>query len=112
MGFGERLLGTTSATQRVTISNMGNAMAALTSIVPSNLDFVVTATSCAATLAPAATCFADVAMRPVGFGPRIGQLLVNSNAPDSPARVELGGTGCRPVGVGTGRSGTRNNCAP
>lgn len=112
IGFGERLLGTTTASQRVTITNAGNAMATLTSVVPSNLDFVVTGTSCGATLAPALTCFADVAMRPVGFGPRTGQLLVNSNAPDSPAHVDLAGTGCRPAGVGAGRSGTRNNCAP
>jgi parallel beta-helix repeat protein len=112
MGFGERLLGTTSPTQRVTITNIGSVEAVIGSIVASNTDFLVVTNGCAARLAPALSCFADIAMRPVGFGQRVGQVFVNSNAAGSPAHLDLGGTGCRPFMPGGSRSGLRFNCAP
>ncbi len=113
MSFGERLLGTTSATQRVTIRNIGNAPARISSITASP-DFVVLGNTCTLALAPTSTCFADVALRPVGFGPRPGSLFVNSNVVGSPNVVGLGGTGCRPFSSSSSRfgMGTGFNCAP
>jgi hypothetical protein len=112
MGFGNRLFNTTSPTQRVTITNIGTSLATFAAIETSNLDFLVSNTTCGATLAPAATCFADVAMRPVGFGPRTGQLVVSSNGAGSPQVVNLVGSGCRPYTGSLNRSGTPLNCAP
>jgi HYDIN/CFA65/VesB family protein len=112
MGFGDRLIGTTSATQRVTITNVGGVDAALTGLNPS-AGFLVTGTTCSLTLAPQATCFADVAMRPVGFGLRIGQFVVSSNSADSPIAVNLSGNGCRPFSVSINRlGGSGFNCSP
>jgi hypothetical protein len=112
MGFGERLLGTSSASQRVTITNVGRVPAIINSITASNEDFKVIGAPCGTALLPAATCFADVAMRPVGFGLRIGQLIVTSNAVGSPHSVDLAGTGCRPFSTPSARSGLRLSCAP
>jgi secreted trypsin-like serine protease len=110
IGFGDRLVGTQSASQRVTVTNEGGGIAVMGPLNAS-LDFVVS-TSCGQTLAPGASCFADVAMRPVGFGPRQGQLLVNSNSAGSPHAVDLLGSGCRPFNASSNRLGTRSNCSP
>ncbi len=113
ISFGDRLLGTTSATQRVTIRNIGNAPAVITSIT-SSTDFLVSSNTCTLPLAPTSTCFADVALRPVGFGPRSGQLFVNSDVAGSPNVVGLFGTGCRPPGASASRLGMGSgfSCAP
>jgi hypothetical protein len=113
VSFGDRLLGTSSATQRVTIRNIGNLPAAITSITASP-DFVVSNNTCTLPLAPTLSCFADVALRPVGFGPRSGSLFVNSNATGSPNVVNLFGTGCRPFSSSSSRFGVGSgfNCAP
>jgi parallel beta-helix repeat protein len=111
IGFGDRLLGTTSSSQRVTIANVGNSPAVLSAPVLTTTDFLVT-TTCGITLAPASTCFADVSLRPVGFGPRLGQLFINSNANGSPNVVDLSGTGCRPFSSASSRFGARFDCLP
>ena len=111
IGFGDRLLGTSSASQRVTIANVGNAPAVLQSPVLTTTDFLVT-TTCGATLAPASSCFADVSLRPVGFGPRQGELLINSNAVGSPVAVALSGSGCRPFSRASSRLGANFGCLP
>jgi trimeric autotransporter adhesin len=110
IGFGDRLIGTTSASQRVTIANVGNAPASLSPPTLTSTDFLVT-TTCGITLAPASTCFADVTLRPVGFGPRQGQLLVNSNAVGTPP-VDLSGSGCRPFSAASRRLGANFGCLP
>lgn len=112
MGFGDRLFGTTSPTQRVTITNIGNSPATFGSIVTSNLNFLVSGTTCGLTLAVGAECGVDVAMRPAGFGLLNGLLLVNSNATGSPHEVALAGSGCRPFTGAGARTGERKNCAP
>ena len=111
IGFGDRLFASTSPAQRVTIANVGNAPAALSTPASTAVDFLVT-TTCGATLAPGTTCFADVSMRPVGFGPRTGQLLVGSSAEGSPGVVNLSGAGCRPYVGNSNRGGGRSACAP
>jgi len=111
IGFGDRLLGSTSGTQRITITNVGNAPAAL-GLGMSNTDFLISFTSCAATLAPAASCYADVVLRPVGFGPRSGSLVITSNSSASPQGVQLSGSGCRPYSTGSSRLGSSFGCSP
>jgi hypothetical protein len=96
----------------VSLTNIGGLTANL-SLAVSSIDFILGGTSCGATLAPQASCTADVSFRPIlGFGPRTGALVVNSNSPNSPLSVILGGTSCRPfIGLGS-RTGTSSNCAP
>src|ERR1700693_4842412 len=111
MGFGDRLLGTSSTGQRVIITNVGSADALLSSVTSTTLDFLVSS-NCGPTLAPQSTCFADVQLRPVGFGPRSGQMIFSSNADGSPHQVNLSGTGCRPFGRPAGRLGSSFSCSP
>jgi hypothetical protein len=111
IGFGDRLLGSTSGTQRITITNVGNASATLSESM-ANTDFVIVFTSCTATLAPASSCYADVALRPVGFGPRPGAFIVNSNTAASPQGVGLSGSGCRPYSTSSSRLGSSFGCSP
>jgi hypothetical protein len=112
IGFGDRAIGTQTSGRTVSLTNIGGATANL-SLAVSSLDFLLGGTSCGATLAPQASCSAEVAFRPIlGFGPRTGALVVTSNSSNSPLSVILGGTSCRPfVGLGS-RTGTSSSCAP
>ena len=112
IGFGERLIGSQSPTQRVTISNYGGSDAALTALGASNLDFLVAGTSCGVTLAPQSSCFADVVMRPVGLGHRQGQFVVNTPAGGTPHSVDLSGLGCLPFDISNNRLGASSRCGP
>jgi hypothetical protein len=111
IGFGNQVIGSKSAAQKVTVKNDGGAIAVLAafSVGP---DFKLIGTSCGSTLEAGASCSADVAMIPQGFGQRSGQLLVNSNAAGSPNVVNMVGTGCRPFFFGTNRVGPASNCSP
>ncbi|HEX5634944.1 MAG TPA: choice-of-anchor D domain-containing protein, partial [Gemmatimonadales bacterium] len=109
IGFGERLGGTQSPSQRVTVTNEGGADAAGLAVSINTPHFVVLNSSCGPVLAPQSTCFADVAFQPIGFGPKRATLSVSSTAPT--ATVSLSGAGCRPPQANPGRSG-RPNCAP
>ena len=111
LGFGDRLIGTPSPAQHVTVTNDGNAPAIFTGFNVSP-DFVVVSNTCTAQLAPNDTCVVDVAMRALSAGPVGGQLLVNSNAVHSPSTVDLSGTGCRPFVSANNRFGARSACSP
>lgn len=111
ISFGNRLIGTQSVAQRVTVSNDGGATATLGAFSAS-LDFVIVNTSCGPSLAQGESCFADVAMRPLGFGTRAGELSFTSNAAGSPHRVDLLGLGCRPFSLGNNRGGGGSSCSP
>jgi parallel beta-helix repeat protein len=117
MGFGQRIIGSDSPPQRLTITNDGAAPASLTGVTftqpeaSGRAEYSLGGTSCGATLAPQASCTADVVFKALGFGSRQGELQVPSNSSDSPARVQLGGTGCRPLTPDIIRTG-RDPCAP
>jgi len=111
IGFGDRMGGTQSPAQRITLTNEGGVAANLT-LALSSPHFVVLNTNCGATLAPQRSCTSDVTFQPQGFGPKRGQYVVTSNSPDSPIRVELSGAGCRPVLISQGRGTPLNNCTP
>ena len=71
-------------------------------------------TSCGATLAAQATCNADIEFKAMGFGLAAAVLIdatMQSNSSDSPARVQVNGTGCRPLTADIIRTG-RDPCAP
>jgi hypothetical protein len=111
MSYGTRSFGTTSPTQTITVRNIGGAVAIVNSIAASP-DYVITRNTCTTSLAPLATCEADVAMLPTGYGQRRGVVTVNSNDERSPHLVDLLGTSCRTSGLVLGRLGIASGCAP
>lgn len=112
IGFGDRVIGSQSTPQQVVITNVGGAPATL-SLSTSSIDYVIASTTCTASLDSQASCFANVAFRPLlGFGPRPASFIVNSNTVGSPHAVNLDGTGCRPYLASGDRSGSSSNCSP
>ncbi len=109
IGFGGRMAGTLSTGQRVTVTNTGTADATLQPFVI-DLEYRIVANTCGATLPVGASCYADVAFFPLGFGPRPGTLTIDGNDAASPHNVKLDGTGCRPFMVG--RDFFEDSCAP
>jgi len=109
IGYGNRMFGTQSDSQRIAVVNDGGALATLSPFAVS-VDYLIVGNTCGLTLASQATCFADVAFRPLGFGPRPGQFTFTSNSANSPHSVDMLGTGCRPFTV-SGRGAT-SACAP
>jgi hypothetical protein len=112
IGFGDRMGGTASSPQRITIVNDGGANAVGLTIGVNTAHFRVINTSCGPLLAAQASCFAEVVFQPFGFGPKRDTFSVRSNAPGSPHTVSLSGAGCRPVAVTQSRGGVSINCAP
>lgn len=95
--FRSTQLGTTSASQNVTLTNTGSAALNLTSITASG-DFVLvsTATSCPYTggsVGVSGTCTIDVGFKPTALGARAGSVSITDNAPGTPQSVSLSGTG-------------------
>ncbi|WP_325564988.1 choice-of-anchor D domain-containing protein [Actinospica sp.] len=91
LSFGNQTVGTTSAAQAVTISNTGNAAAAISS-VSAGSPFGQT-NNCGSSLAAGASCTANVTFAPTAASSASGSLTVNSNATNSPLSVALSGTG-------------------
>lgn len=91
LAFGPIVAGA-SASLQVTLSNTGTA--AITNLVLTTTgDYAVTIPCPAATLAPGATCTAQVTFAPTALGARPGTLTVRSSDPRSPVVVPLTGTG-------------------
>ncbi len=93
--FASRTVGTTSASQAVTLMNSGSASLSIASIVASG-DFAASP-ACPASLAVGASCTIDVRFTPSAVGARSGALTVTSNASGSPHSVALSGTGLAPA---------------
>ena len=111
LGFGSRVIGSQSTSQQVTITNIGGATASV-DLAMSTIDFLISGNNCGATLAPQASCSANVTFRPLGFGTRLGSFVVNGNAANAPQSVVITGTGCRPFSAGSSRFTTESSCAP
>lgn len=92
VGFGAQVIGTAGATLSITLANVGNAAATFTGAFVVSGDFSQTST-CGGTLAACASCTIVLRFSPSDLGPRTGTLTVTSNAPGSPQRVNLSGTG-------------------
>ena len=109
IGFGNRMGGTQTSSQRVTVFNEGGAEAVALNLSITTPHFLIVNTTCGNALAPQSSCFADVVFQPTGFGPKRATLNVSSTAPT--VGVSLSGAGCRPPQANLGRS-SRLNCAP
>jgi hypothetical protein len=66
---------------------------------------------CPASLPQGGRCTVFITARPAIPGLRAGSLVIESNAADSPARVPLEATGCRPFNVRDARQGL-GACTP
>jgi hypothetical protein len=113
IGFGDRMAGTRSAPQRITVTNEGGGDAIGVSVGVNTPHFLVVGTTCGQTILSQSTCFADVLFAPQGFGPRRDTFFVrSSNDPASPATTNVSGAGCRPVTITSSRGGPAISCAP
>ncbi|MGA3327934.1 MAG: choice-of-anchor D domain-containing protein [Terriglobia bacterium] len=96
--FANQPLGTTSASQPVTLSNAGNAPLAITSITAST-NFGATNT-CAGSVAASGSCTINVTFSPTATGPLTGTLTITDNAngvTGSTQTVSLSGTWTAPA---------------
>ncbi len=90
--FGAQAVGTTSAPQRVTLTNTGKATLSISAIAVSG-DFGQSGCPSPGSLAEGASCELAVTFTPAAGGSRTGSILITSDAPDSPHTVNLSGTG-------------------
>lgn len=88
--FGDQLVGSTSATQTVTLTNAGTAKLTVGAITTTP-DFTHPSKTCTATLAAGSSCTISVAFAPKSTGSVTGTLTVGTNG-----TVALSGTGIVP----------------
>jgi len=105
VAFGNQLLGTTSASQSVTLTNPNPVYKlTITSITlggSNATDFsLLSSGSCpytGGTVMPASSCTVDIAFTPSAEGSLSATVSVADNAADSPQSISLTGTGTEPV---------------
>jgi hypothetical protein len=98
LNFGNESLGTTTASQRVTLANNTGGPLAIANIWlagANSSDFSMT-TSCASSLAAGSSCTISLTFTPSAAGARAASLTVSDNASNSPQAVALTGTGLNP----------------
>ena len=89
--FAPQQVGTFSAPQQATLTNTGGAALNITSVRRSG-DFYLTC-NCRGTLQPGASCTMHVTFTPTSAGARSGDVFIKDNAPGSPQKLPLSGTG-------------------
>jgi len=98
LNFGNELVGTTSATNKVTFSNPSGPALTISSIAVTGTnatDFSQTNT-CGTGLAAGASCTITVTFKPTQTGPRTASVTITDNAAGSPQTISLSGTGLVP----------------
>ena len=93
--FGSGVIGSTSPTQMVTVSNTGGATVGLGTLGVSG-DFALSGSTCGASLAAAQSCTVAVAFHPTSEGTRSGLLTVPGDGTGSSASATLSGNGTTP----------------
>ena len=101
LDFGDRVVGTTSAAQDVTLTNSGTAPLTIDSIGVAGAnaaDFAQTNTCplTPSTLAVGASCTISVTFAPSATGSRTASVSIADDAPGGPHTVALSGTGTAP----------------
>ncbi|HKW76881.1 MAG TPA: choice-of-anchor D domain-containing protein, partial [Terriglobales bacterium] len=91
LSFPAQAVGTTSAAQKVTLTNTGNAVLNISSITASG-DFAAQS-DCGPTLAANAFCTISITFTPVTTGTTGGGVKITDNTGDSPQQIILIGTG-------------------
>ena len=112
--FATQLVGTSSSAQSVTLSNYGTMALNITSIVASG-DFS-RRTRAVRVFAAGASCTINVTFKPTQIGTRTGAVSITDNAPGSPQKVSLKGTGTvvefNPTSLAFHCHNKPNNCPP
>src|SRR5207249_4739455 len=111
LGFPNEIVGTTSAAQAVTLSNIGSATLNISSIAITGAnsgDFGQT-NNCGTSVAAGAQCTINVTFTPTASGTRSASLSVTDNASGSPQAVSLTGTGEAAGGAGPALVQVQNN---
>ena len=93
--FGNQLVGTNSAAQTVTLSNVGTTT--ITGISFAWSANFSDSTNCGTSLAPGRSCRVNARFRPTTTGVLTGTLTITDSDPTSPQIVTLTGTGVSPV---------------
>ncbi len=93
--FGSQVVGTTSVSQPITLTNLGSTTLTISAITTSG-DFSKT-DNCGSALAGNASCTINVAFTPTASGTRNGSLTVTDSAGNSPQTASLTGTGSGPA---------------
>jgi uncharacterized protein (TIGR03437 family) len=93
LAFGNQLVGTSSATQPITITNNGTAATTISAAASGDFTQTNTCPASPATLAVAANCTVNVAFKPTATGVRNGAIAVTHKLAGSPQSVALSGTG-------------------
>ncbi len=99
--FGDTLVGDTSAPMQLTVTNTGNiasGVPTVTLVPASTEDYEITANTCTAALAPAATCSVSVAFSPSAAGEHTAAVNVSAT-PGGSVTTALSGTGLAPAAL-------------
>lgn len=91
LNFKTQAVGTTSAPQKVTLTNTGKTALTISSMKATG-QFHMTST-CGASVAPGANCTISVTFSPKTRGAKSGTVAINDNASSKPQVIELSGTG-------------------
>jgi hypothetical protein len=93
MTFPSTAVGTTSASQSVMLTNMGNAALTITNIAVAggNAGDFAESNTCGGSLAPGGACSVSVTFTPTAGGVRVAALTITDSAPGSPQMVNLSG---------------------
>ncbi|MFN0301957.1 MAG: choice-of-anchor D domain-containing protein [Burkholderiales bacterium] len=92
LALGNEIVGSPTAAQPVTVTNVGSATMNITSITASPADFTYQS-ACGASIAAGASCTLPVTFTPTAAGARSGTLSIATDAPGSPHVVSLSGVG-------------------
>ncbi|MGD1100881.1 MAG: choice-of-anchor D domain-containing protein, partial [Terriglobia bacterium] len=107
VSFGGTLVGQTSGTQTVTLTNNGSSAATINGI--SSTGGFSETNNCGTSLAVGASCTITVASDPTSPGSTSGTLTINDSDPGSPHTVVLQGIGLAPDAIVTMAGGGPNN---
>jgi hypothetical protein len=94
--FSAQMVGTTSSSQAVTLTNTGNASLTFSAIaITAPFAIATSGTTCSTStpVAAAGTCTVAVTFMPTAAGAATGSLSFSDNAPNSPQTLALSGTG-------------------
>ena len=93
--FTSQSIGTASAPQTITVTNVGTSPLSVSGVVASS-DFTESDNCTKAPLQPSTNCVISVTYAPTTAGSALGALTVTDNVPGSPQVVVLNGTGLMP----------------
>jgi hypothetical protein len=93
LSFGSVVMGTSSASQSVIVTNTGNSNVAVSQVAVSGAGYTLTGGSTPVTVSPSQTLTLATQFSPTVAGSDTGTISIASNATGSPATVSLSGTG-------------------